>query len=161
MKKAIIMCMIVICLMFGMIGCGVQADTENMTDTFTLEIQIGSPVMTIDGEKMRIDEERGTAPVIMNGRTLLPVRAVIEAMGGAVYWEEDTQNVIIALEETVIILTIDAASAFVNTEEKTLDITPCIINNRTMLPIRFISENLGYRVQWIEEEQKIIIAKEI
>ena len=161
MKKAIIMCMIVICLMFGMMGCGVQADTENMTDTFTLEMQIGSPVMTIDGEKMSIDEERGTAPVVMNGRTLLPVRAVIEAMGGAVYWEEDTQNVIIALEETVIILTIDAASAFVNTEEKTLDITPCIINNRTMLPIRFISENLGYRVQWIEEEQKIIIAKEI
>ena len=161
MKKAIIMCMIVICLMFGMIGCGVQADTEKMTDTFTLEMQIGSPVMTIVGEKMRIDEERGTAPVVMNGRTLLPVRAVIEAMGGAVYWEEDTQNVIIALEETVIILTIDAASAFVNTEEKTLDITPCIINNRTMLPIRFISENLGYRVQWIEEEQKIIIAKEI
>lgn len=161
MKKAITMCMIIICLMFGMIGCGVQADTENMPETFTLEMQIGSPVMTVNKEKMRIDEERGTAPVVMNGRTLLPVRAVIEAMGGAVYWEEDTQNVIVALEETVIILTIDAASAFVNTEEKTLDITPCIINDRTMLPIRFISENLGYRVQWIEEEQKIIIAKEI
>lgn len=115
--------------------------------------------MTVNGAKKEIDPGRSTTPVIINERTLVPIRALIEEIGGAIAWEEDTQNVIIALGKDIIILTIDSTTAFVNEEAKTLDTAPTTINDRTMLPIRFISENLGYKVDWNENEQLITITK--
>ncbi|MCD8048900.1 MAG: aldo/keto reductase [Clostridia bacterium] len=153
MKKLI--SFVLICLMTASFSTGCAAETTSPGGT--IELQIGNPIMTIDGEEREIDPGRGTAPIIQDNRTLLPVRAVVEAMGGEVEWNNETQTARLSKEGTVILLTIGSETAYVNGEEYSLDTAPIIQNERTMLPIRFIAESFGYSVAWDNETQTITL----
>lgn len=122
----------------------------------TIKLQIGSPVMNINGQEKSIDEN-GTVPVIQNGRTLLPVRALVEAMGGGVQWDEASKTVTLTRNNDVIRLTIGRTTAYLNNNPQTLDVAPVIINSRTMLPIRFIAERFGFDVGWNDSDSTVII----
>lgn len=82
-----------------------------------------------------------------------------------VSWDEEKQLVTITGEnvktgkEVVILITIDSDTAYVNGKEVKLDSPAFIENDRKYTPIRFISEELGASVLWIEDEQKVIITK--
>jgi len=95
--------------------------------------------------------------VVMDGHTLLPVRALAETVGADVEWLEEARQVRIEHGDNVISLTIDSASAIVNNETITLDIPAQIIDGLTLLPLRFISENLGLEVDWIPEPATVIM----
>ncbi len=128
----------------------------------TIVLEIGKPVMFINSQLIEIDPGRNTVPVIKNGRTLLPIRAIIEALGGYIRWDADEQKVSIALNITRIELWIGKNIAVVNGIEKPIDpdnpsVVPEIINSRTMLPIRFIAENLGASVDWDGETKTVTI----
>lgn len=129
-------------------GCSAQTQTAGSTEPVTITLQISNPMMTVNGVKQEIDPGRGTVPMIESGRTLLPVRAVVEAMGGAVAWDEETQTTVLAKGDAIILLTMGSHTAFLNETAHTLDTVPVIINDRTMLPIRFIAEGFGYEVNW-------------
>ncbi|MBP3361725.1 MAG: PT domain-containing protein [Clostridia bacterium] len=137
---------------------GSIAAVASDTDT-TVTLQINNPVMTVNGANKEIDPGMGTVPVIINERTLLPVRAVVEELGGIVNWNGDTREVTLNYGTDEILLTIDSDVAYLNNEAKTLDSKPTIINDRTMLPIRFIAENFGFGVDWNGEEQIVTITK--
>lgn len=111
-------------------------------------LQINNPDMYADGVEKEIDEGLGTAPVIDNGRTLLPVRSVVEEIGGTVGWEQNTQTVTLNYKSDEIKLAINSEKAYLNGKENILDTAPKIINGRTMLPIRFVAESFGFRVFW-------------
>lgn len=138
-------------------GCSAQTPAEESAEGTEIVLQIGDPMMRVNGAAREIDPGRQNAPVIEDGRTLLPVRAVVETMGGAVAWEEETQTVILAKDAAVLLLTIGSNTAFVNEEKHTLDTSPVVIDGRTMLPIRFIAEELGFEVRWDEENSTITI----
>ncbi len=116
--------------------------------TFTIILQINNPQMIVNGVKKEIDPGRGTVPVIVKGRTLVPIRAIIEEMGGEISWDGTERKVTIKLKEIIIELWIDKTVAKVNGVVKTLDVPPQIINGRTMLPLRFVVEELGCTVDW-------------
>ncbi|MDO4301859.1 MAG: flavodoxin [Clostridia bacterium] len=160
MKKSIsILLSLFILLSFTLTSCAAeQAEIQNEAEEIIL--QIGNPNMTVNGTNMPIDSD-GTVPVIVNGRTLLPVRAVVETMGGTADWDEDTQAVTLNCGENKICLTINNTDAYLNDNINTLDTAPTIINNRTMLPIRFIAESFGYSVEWEQITQTTTIKKEI
>ncbi len=137
----------------------VKADASiNYTDNYTVIMEINNPIMTINGLEVEIDPKADTSPVIINNHTLLPVRSLIENVGGSVNSNPFQREVIIVLEQNTIRLKIDSRTAYINNKEKTLDTTPTIINGRTMLPIRFIAENLGFNVEWNNTEQLITIS---
>lgn len=121
-----------------------------------LTLQIGNPKMTVNGEETAVDDS-GTAPVIVNERTLLPVRAIIEAVGGKVGWEADTRTAILNYGEDEIRLVIDSTTAYLNSDAAELDTAPAIINDRTMLPIRFIAESFGFTVGWEDATKTVTI----
>lgn len=98
-----------------------------------------------------------TPPVIKQGRTLIPVRAVSEAMGAAVEWNDEEKIVTITKDEIVITLNLAENKVFVGEEEYSLDVSAEVMNNRTMVPLRFIAEQLGLNVEWDEELQTIEI----
>lgn len=127
------------------------------TENIVITMQINNPTMTVNGTEKEIDPGMGTTPVILNDRTLLPVRAVVEEIGGTVGWNEELQEVTLAYKEKEIKLTIDSLTAYLNNEEQTLDAAPTVINDRTMLPIRFIAESFGYDVTWNESTQTVTI----
>lgn len=156
MKKIYASVFMAALLAFGAIACA--APSDDVQPQTTVAMRIGSPIMTVNGEERSIDEQ-GTSPIAVDGRTLLPVRAVIEAVGGTVSWDQDTQSVFIGCDGTLISLQLGSASAFVNEELHTLDVAPVAIDGRTMLPIRFIAESLDFSVDWDGETQTVTITK--
>lgn len=81
---------LVLCIA-GIISIVVLA--ANNTKDLSISLQIDNPIMTVNGQQKEIDPGMGTTPVIINGRTLLPIRAVVEGMGGNAEWNNDTQTV--------------------------------------------------------------------
>ena len=135
------------------------AETSVETESeIVISMQIGEPNMMVNGETQEIDPGMGTVPLIMNDRTLIPIRAVVEAFGGEVSWNGDTRTAMLSYGENTIELTIDSTTAYLNGEAQTLDTTPVIINDRTMLPIRFISEGFGFDVEWEQSTQTVTIS---
>jgi hypothetical protein len=111
-------------------------------------LQIDNPMMNVNGVVQEIDPGRGTVPVIVNGRTLLPIRAIIESMGGTIEWEGTAQKVTIRSESNTIEMWAGNKVAYVNGERKELDVPPQIINGRTMVPLRFVGESLDKYIEW-------------
>lgn len=150
MKKLFILVML-ICM------CAISGYAANPADEVVL--QINNPMMQVGLEEAEIDPGRGTAPVIQEGRTLVPIRAIIEAFGGTVGWEEETKTVLLSCENDTIRLTIQSNIAYINDTAHTLDVAPQIISGRTMLPIRFVAEGFSLDVAWNADFSCIAIAK--
>ena len=115
--------------------------------------------MSVNGVNQDIDPGNQTQPVIINGSTFIPITAIIEALGGTVTWNAADQQVTINLNNTSIVLTIGSKTATVNGVATTLDNAPYIsATGRTMLPVRFIMENLGgHTVNWDATTRTITI----
>lgn len=114
----------------------------------TIVLEINNPYMLVNNVSCPVDGNRGTAPIILNSRTMLPIKAVVEALGGSVIWNEGTRGIYITLGTQNVYLTLDSALAYVNGEEKWLDVAPTSINGRTMVPVKFVMDNLGGSVIW-------------
>ncbi len=152
MKKSICF-FIMICLIS--ICSSVYANTT--PDTDTLKLQIGNPYMTFNGVQTEIDPGRGTVPIVENGRTLVPIRAIIEALGGTVGWNGETNTITLNHNKDVIRLIIGSKKASFNGSESELDVAPATINERTMLPIRYIAESFKFSVKWDEVTSTVTI----
>ena len=122
-----------------------------------IEFTVNSAFMKVNGVSAEIDPGKGTAPVIVNGRTLLPIRAVVEAMGGEVSWIADTKTTVLKKGEDTVELTIGSDTAYLNGKGDKLDAAPVIMNGRTMLPLRFVAESFGFKTDWDAETKSITI----
>ncbi|HZL83428.1 MAG TPA: stalk domain-containing protein [Candidatus Deferrimicrobium sp.] len=122
-------------------------------------LQIGKSTFTVNGIS---NGSLDSPPIIKNGRTLVPVRTIIEALRGSVGWDGTARKATVTLGSTTIELWIGKNVATVNGKNTPIDSTnakvvPEIINARTMLPLRFVSENLGCSVVWAAATQTITI----
>lgn len=109
--------------------------------------------VTVNGDAIHFDVE----PFIENGRVLVPARAIMEALGAEVSWDNATRTVSAKKSNTIIELTIDSCSAKVNNEEVVLDVPAKIKNGRTFVPLRFLSEHLDADVQWDNDNRCVTI----
>ena len=131
-----------------------------VTTNRTLAMQINNPNMVInENEYVEVDPGRGTVPVIKNNRTLVPIRAIIEAFGGTVEWNGDEREIVMTLGENTVTMWLNSHKALVNGEEKTLDVAPEIFNDRTFVPVRFVTENLKLNVEWEATHSLIVISE--
>ncbi|EMT38988.1 Copper amine oxidase [Thermoanaerobacter thermohydrosulfuricus WC1] len=99
-------------------------------------------------------------PVIKDERTLIPVRAVMNGLGAKVDWDRETKTVTITKGDTTIQLVLGETKVLVNGKEYTLDVPAMEISNRTFVPVRFISEILGGKVNYDKETGDIEIEEE-
>lgn len=123
------------------------ADTEKAADG--IKILLNGKAMTFDAE-----------PYIENGTTRVPMRAIFEGLGADVDWDSETKAVTAAKGDTVIRLTIGSSTALVNGSESALLVPAEIKSGRTMVPLRFVSEALGARVDWDGDTKTISIAND-
>ncbi|RAU91046.1 stalk domain-containing protein [Paenibacillus sp. YN15] len=140
-------------------GLESQASNEVLATAKAKQIvmQLDNPLMTVNGVEKEIDEGNGTTPLLYNGRTILPIRALIEELGGTLEWQNQEQKITIHLNSSTVILWVDKPTALVNGVEQTLDVAPIILNGRTMIPLRFVGESLGLHLDWDGAEQKITL----
>jgi uncharacterized repeat protein (TIGR02543 family) len=136
----------------------IKAAFEKEQEQTVIVLQIGKSTFTVNGSSKTLD----SPPVIKNSRTLVPIRAVIEALGGTVGWDGTARKVTVTLGATSLNLWIGKSVATVNGTNTAIDATnakvvPEIINSRTMLPLRFVSENLGCSVLWEDATKTITI----
>jgi len=122
-----------------------------------ITLQIDNPKMVVNGKEMEVDPGRNTTPVVVKNRTLVPIRAIIESMGGTIGWDSKERRVDITLKDKTIKLWIDKLEGEVNGEKKPLEVAPSIIKERTMLPLRFVTENLGATLEWDQVQRKAVI----
>ena len=130
---------------------------KQITET-VIVLTVGSSTFTVNGNRRILD----APPIIKNGRTILPIRAVVEALGGTVGWDPAEKKVTISLAPTTIELWIGKNTAKVNGVSKPIDssnpkVVPEVINGRTMVPLRFVTENLGCDVNWDQNTKTITI----
>lgn len=113
-----------------------------------IKLQIGSRIVNVDNEAVIYD----AAPVIRNDRTLVPIRIVIETLGGKVDWNGVTKEVTLNIDGKEIKMTIG----------KTLEkygVAPVIIDGRTFVPVRFVADELGATVAWDDATKTVTITK--
>ncbi len=148
-KISIAVFVTIVCMLFA------AQITVSAEKDVVVSLQINNPIMEVNGSDCEIDAGRGTTPVISGGRTLVPIRAIIEAYDGTVSWDGTTQSAVLKLNGDTIKLTVNSKSAYFNNSLYTLDTAPQIINGRTMLPIRFIAEKFNFGVAWNDKTRTV------
>lgn len=106
-------------------------------------------------DDLEIDSDQ--PPVIIEGRTLVPLRVIFEALGATVNWNNDTRSVIATRGDISIYLAIGSNTLYKNGQPVYLDVTAQIINDRTMVPVRAVSESLGANVVWDNDTRTVYV----
>ena len=96
-------------------------------------------------------------PVVEDGRTLVPMRFLFECLGDKVTWDEETRSVTAENKNSAVTFSLDSLTADVNGTEQTMDVPAKLIGDKTYVPLRFLSENLGYTVTWDEASNTAIV----
>jgi len=110
--------------------------------------------VTLNGVPIQFDQ----SPIIENGRTLVPLRAIFEAMGATVDWNGSTQIITVTMKSTTITMRIGNNIMTKNGQNLTLDVPPEIVNDRTLVPVRAIAESFGAIVNWDGDTKTVIIS---
>ena len=122
--------------------------TDDKVETKTIKMQIGSKDVSVDEKEIAND----VAPVIVNDRTLVPIRLITETLGGEVEWDGSTKTVTLKTGGKEITMTIGKVL------EK-YGVAPVIINDRTFVPVRFVADELGAETAWDEATKTVTITK--
>lgn len=128
-------------------GDVVIANCVTPAEGVSAQFRIGSNVYSVNGVAKIMD----VAPYIKDNRTYVPIRFLAYALGvteNDVVWDAETSTATFTKGDKVVVLTIGSTTITVNGEAQTMDVAPEIVNNRTMLPARFVAEGLGSTVAW-------------
>ena len=150
--KKLIAVFAIVTLLFAFVVVKPQANAAAVKN---IVIYVGKTSGTIDGKSTTLDQ----APVIVNGRTLVPIRFISEAFGASVDWNNSTREATIKLLNNTIVLKVDSTTATVNGYTVYLDAPATIIKQtgRTVVPIRFVSDSLGADVTWNATNKSVTI----
>lgn len=114
----------------------------------------GMPItVTVDGVQIAFDEQ----PIFENDRVLVPMRFIFEALGAEVTWDDALQKATAKKGTDTIEITIDNDIMLKNGEEVVLDVPARMVGDRTLVPVRAVSEGMGADVDWIDEKQQVVI----
>ena len=127
---------------------GALLATAGLSGTANADIAV-----QLDGQPLATS----TAPVQMNGRTLVPLRDIFEALGATVNWNAAAQTIQATRGATQIGLAINNRTASVNGQPVTLDQAATLVNGRTFVPLRFVAEATGAQVDWSGPTQTVFI----
>lgn len=118
-----------------------------------LAMTVGKTAYTVAGRKMTMD----TTPVIENSRTLVPLRFVLESYGADVQWNPEERTAIVHYKGKTLELPTDRKEAHINGKSVPLDVGAAIRDDRTVIPLRFVAENLGMEVYYGKSDRTISI----
>lgn len=107
----------------------------------------------VNGRRILFDAE----PMLVNSRTMVPVRAIFEALGATVNWDNNTRTAIGVLGDTTVKITIDQSYLLKNGEQVALDSPALLSEGRTYVPARAIAESYDCTVDWDNDTRTVTI----
>ncbi|GAB6991022.1 ABC transporter substrate-binding protein [Paenibacillus pini] len=113
--------------------------------------------VTLDGKTISLD----TAPRFVNGRTLVPYRSIVTALGGKASWDSKTKTVSATQGNHNVKLTVDSSSAYINGVRTTLDSAPVSVNGTTFVPLRLVSEAFGKWVNYQKSTNTVALSSKL
>ncbi len=113
-----------------------------------MEINLGERDYTVNGKTNTAD----VPPMVIDGRTMVPVRFITETLGGEAFWEPSTKTVKLTLDEKVLTMVLGETT-------EGMDVAPTVVNGRTLVPLRYISESFDAVVEWDQATQSISILR--
>lgn len=140
MMKKVFVTLLMFVLCVGMLVFPVSAQND--------EIKV-----FLNGQQITFD----VYPQIISGRTMVPIRAIFEAMGASVEWDGTTRTATCQRGSTVVKMSVGSATMYINETAVSMDIAPLILNNRTLAPARFVAEAFGGVVGWNGETRTVDI----
>lgn len=96
-------------------------------------------------------------PTIIDGRTMVPVRSVCNALGAEVDYDSTTGIITGKKENTTLVMGLGSKNICVNDTTDTMDVVPAVINGRALVPARYIAEGFGYDVGWDNDSRTVVI----
>lgn len=111
----------------------------------------------LDGQKLRHTD---TQPCIINDRTMVPIYQLTKALGAKAIWDGAARTVTITRAGTTVFMTIDSETAYVNDVPVTMDVAPCILNDRTMIPAAYVAVFFGQTVNWDGASRSVYISED-
>lgn len=152
MKRRLISLLTVLVLVMSLIPTVMAAQP-----TMVVAMRLNSPWCVIGDTATKLDESNSSVvPMMEDSRTMLPIRRIIESFGGTVEWVAETKTVRCSLNGNAVELNYDSTVALVNGQQVMMDVPMRLRNNRSFVPVRFVSENLGLKVGW-EGTHKIVV----
>ena len=145
MKKVLVSCTLILAMLFAFAASVSAADGEIVT-------------VNVNGAQIQSDVDAFT----MNDRTMLPFRAILNALGVSddhITWDERVESVEVSTADHFIFMYVGWESAIVDDVQITLDCVAFIKDGRTFVPVRFIAESLGAEVLWDEDTKTVSINK--
>lgn len=127
---------------------GTVSATMTVTAPKAIDVKVNGTLISFD-----------QPPVIVDGRTLVPLRAIFEALGATVDWYSETATVVSKRGNTTIKMTIGSNLMQKDGEDITLDVPAQLINDRTLVPVRAIAEAFGCNVDWDGDAQLVTITE--
>lgn len=154
MKKRLLALSLMAVLLLGLVpGAAAAGD-------MVVAMKAGTPWCVIGQELVLLDPDaREVMPVVDGGRTLVPIRRVMEAFGGQVEWVAADSRAVCSLDGNRVEVTLGAAAAQVNGSAVTLEVPARLVGGRTFVPLRFVSENLGLKVGYEKGSGVVIISR--
>ena len=129
--------------------------------SFVLATSICCPIFAANESiDVFVDNQRiifDVKPILIGGRTMVPLRAIFEAIGATVIWDEETQTVTSYNELYMVKATIGSNTMNINGKNRNIDVAPIVVNDKTLVPARFVAEAFGCDVQWDEKALRVMI----
>lgn len=143
--------LVALCLMMTMIPAVSAANT-----TGAITLTIGSATMSVNGSSTTIDAQ-GSRATIYKSYTMLPIRGVVENMGGSADWNASTQQVTLKFNGTTVVLKLGSTTAYVNGVAKTMSVAPFTDNGRTYVWLRTVEFFPNVTVSWRSDTRQATV----
>ena len=131
----------------------IEYDMADIEDVLNEKCPSDTPYIEFDGNILGFD----VPPIIEDSSTLVPMRFLFEQMGADVEWDSETQTATATIENKAVTFSIDNVNARINNKPAKMDVPARLVNGKTMVPLRFLSENMGYDVDWDADSRTAII----
>lgn len=130
-----------------------DAGSLGLPSGVTAKMTVGAKTLLTNGQSSTMD----VSPVVRNGVTYLPVKYITDAFGGTSGWEAKTGSISVLRGDQLLVLNLNKKDYVLNGKRKTSDSATISVSNRTLVPVRLVSEQLGLHVKWEQETKTVTI----
>jgi len=133
-----------------------QIEVNCISESYTIQMQIQNPNVTVNDLPWPWKLE--APPILESQRTFVPLRFIGEIVGGSVQWDSKEKRIQVLYKQNEVVLWIGKREILVNGRKEKIDAPPFILNGRTLVPLRFVTEPLGAKIEWKAETRTILLS---